>query len=376
MSNNKQIICGVVAEYNPFHEGHAYQIREARRKSGADIMIAVMSGNFVQRGEPAVIDKWKRAEAAVANGIDAVIELPYVYATQAATGFANGAVSILKMAGVSDICFGSECGNLDNLKEIAETPVNPDHLRACMDKGMSYPKAYSLLAGEMEPNDILAVSYLKAMQNTDITPVLVQRKGSYLDENIKNYASALAIRKAIKEKRELHGSTPMDQVLNDSTPVWMESFYPYFRTFLLTSDPERLSEMFLYSEGIGNLMTHKAMQEETYEGFLKACVNYRYTAGRIRRCMLQGMLQLTKKEVNELSPLHTLRILAFNQTGRKWLHDQRDSDIQIASRFAAMPKDWRALEYRSTLLYTSVLPEKERNRILDREIRGAQFIDQ
>ncbi len=107
--------CGIIAEYNPFHYGHAYQIKQTREKTNADIIIAVMSGNFVQRGEPAIIDKWKRAKAAIENGVDVVIELPYIYATQAGSQFAHGAVTILKCANVDYISFGSECGNLENL---------------------------------------------------------------------------------------------------------------------------------------------------------------------------------------------------------------------------------------------------------------------
>ena len=120
--------CGIIAEYNPFHKGHIYQIEETRKKTGCDVMIAVMSGHFTQRGEPAVIDKWSRAESAVRSGIDLVLELPYIHVVQSASHFAKGGVKVLKKAGISYLSFGSECGNLENLKEIAETPVNPDHL--------------------------------------------------------------------------------------------------------------------------------------------------------------------------------------------------------------------------------------------------------
>ena len=164
--------CGIIAEYNPFHNGHRHHIEETKRITGCDLLIAVMSGNFVQRGEPALIDKRQRAAEAVRNGIDVVIELPYIYATQSASRFAEGGVRLLKLAGVDYLSFGSECGNLENLQDIADTPVNPDHLHVSMDTGMSFPKAYSLLTSQMQPNDILAVSYLKALKNTAIQPVV------------------------------------------------------------------------------------------------------------------------------------------------------------------------------------------------------------
>lgn len=366
--------CGIIAEYNPFHNGHARQIREAKKKCKCDCMIAVMSGNFVQRGEPAIVDKWKRAECAVRNGIDVVIELPYVYAVQAATGFAHGGITLLKEAGVDFISFGSECGNLENLKEIAETPVNPDHLRESLSTGMSYPKAYSLLTAEMEPNDILAVCYLKELKGSAIRPVMIQRNSGYLDETLSENASALAIRNALKHGKEITGSTPMADLLENSEIVTIHQYYSYFRTFMEMSSSDDLSRLFLFNEGIENHMKKQAEKNDTYEGFLHDAVTYRYTAGRIRRSMLSAMMQLTKKEVNDLPPLNTLRILAFNDTGRQWLHEQRKKDIKIASKFADVPYAWRQIEYKSTLLYTSVLSEKERKRLLDLEIRGAHYI--
>ncbi len=366
--------CGITAEYNPFHNGHKYQIEEARRRSGCDAVIVVMSGNFVQRGEPAIIDKWKRAEAAIRGGADLVIELPYIYATQSASAFAHGAVSLLKLAGVSSICFGSECGNLENLQDIADTPVNPDHLHMSMDQGMSFPKAYSLLTSEMKPNDILAVSYLKELKGTDIEPIAIQRTSNYLSTEMHPSASALAIRTAMHDGGEYADSTPMTDILKESVPVYLEQYYPYIRTYLLTSDPVRLAQTFLFTEGIENHLIRCAKANSTFKGFMRDAVTYRYTAGRIRRCLLQAIVQTTKEEVRKLPALDTLRVLAFNETGRQWLHDMRKSDVRIASRFADVPYPWRVMEYRSSLMYTSVMEEAERERLLNLEIRGAHFV--
>lgn len=367
-------ICGIVAEYNPFHNGHMYQIQQAKEKSGADVMIAVMSGNFVQRGEPAVTDKWLRSTAAVQNGIDVVIELPYIYATQSASHFAKGAVKLLQLAKADYISFGSECGNLENLREIADTPVNPDHLHVSMSQGLSFPKAYSLLTAAMEPNDILAVCYLKAMKDTGIEPVIIQRTTGYLSENMDSVASAYAIRTAVKNNAPLLSSTIMEDTLINADIPWMEKYYPYLRTLLLTSPKEHLEDTFLITEGIENHLIKTAKVSEDWQDFLNNATNYRYTHGRICRSVLQIMNQVTKKEVSKLPSLDTLRILAFNDTGRKWLHDMRDSDVRIASRFADVPYPWRTLEYRTSLLYTSVMTPENRKRILENEIGGAKYI--
>ena len=366
--------CGIIAEYNPLHNGHIYQIEEARKKSGADLMIAVMSGNFVQRGEPAVLDKFTRAEAAVRNGIDVVIELPYLYSTQSASHFAAGGVELLKLAGVDCISFGSECGNLENLQEIADTPVNPDHLHQSMSTGLSFPRAYSLLTSAMEPNDILAVSYLKALKGSDIDPIIIQRTTGYLDDTIAPSASAFAIRKALHHGTSLEHSTPLEETLLSEDIPWAEKYWPYLRTFLLTTNRDTLSNFFLFSEGIENHLVKNASQYETWDEFLSACVNYRYTAGRIRRCLLQAINQVTKYEVSRLPKMDTLRILAFNDNGRQWLHDMRKKDIRVASRFADVPYPWRAMEYRTSLMYTSVLSPEVRKRILADEIGGAKYI--
>ena len=366
--------CGIVAEYNPLHNGHLYQMRLAREKTNCDLLVVVLSGNFTQRGEPAIFNKWIRAKEAVKNGVDLVIELPYVYATQSATGFAKGAIQALSLAHVDWLCFGSECGNLDNLQEIAQTPINPDHLHQSMDQGMSFPKTYSLLSSEMRPNDILAASYLKQLQGTNIKPIVVQRTTNYLDSALHSTASALAIRQAIKNGQDLLDTTPMKDICLSRECAWPQLFYPYFRTFILTSTPETLSKLFLFSEGIENLFIKNAKQEDTYEGFLNACTNYRYTSGRIRRCMLQAMNQVTKEEVQHLPELDRFRVLCFNDIGREYLKQLSANEVLYSSRFAQVPQPYRDMEYRSSLLYTSVLSNTLRREILQNEIGGALYI--
>ena len=366
--------CGIIAEYNPFHEGHIHHIAETRRSTGADCIIAVMSGNFVQRGEPAAIDKWARAEAAIRGGADLVIELPYLYATQSASQFAHGGIRLLQLAGCEAVSFGSECGNLENLQEIADTPVNPDHIRTMMKTGAGYPKAYSLLTANMMPNDILAVCYLREMKDTGMTPVLVQRQGDYLDPELGPWTSGLALRKAWSEGSPLPETTPMQAVMATRKPVTMERYYSYVRTLLLTMKREQLAAFFLLNEGLEKHLQETAAKNYTYEGFLRDAVTVRYTAGRIRRSLLQIMNQVTKEEARSLGEPDTLRVLAFNDTGRQYLHQLRDSNVRVASRFADVPLPWRQLEYRTTLLYTSVLTPEEAEQIRKAEIGGVHII--
>ena len=368
-------ITGIVAEYNPFHTGHMYQIQEARKITNCDLLIAVMSGNFVQRGEPAIIDKWERAKCAVQNGVDLVIELPYIYATQSCNQFAHGALTLLKLAGINSLSFGSECGNLDNLMEIAETSINPDHLHVSLDSGMSFPKSYSLLTTKMRPNDILAVAYLKEIQGTDIKPILITRTTNYLDEEMhENISSATAIRKALKDNQDLNNTTPMEEVIKEKGMAFIEDYCPYIRTYLLTSNPKRLADTFLFSEGIENHIIEQAKKNSTYEGFIQDATNWRYTSSRIRRTLLQAANQITKEDVKKLPPLDTLRILAFNDKGREYLHNTRKKEVAIASRFAKVPLPYREMEYKTTLFYSSIFAEEKRKELLSKEVGGALYI--
>ena len=230
-------------------------------------MIGVMSGTFVQRGEPAITDKWKRAEAAIKGGLDIVFELPLPYVIQSASAFAHGGVQALKLAGCDFISFGSECGNLENLMEIAETSINPDHLKEMMKEGLSYPKAYSLLTSSMAPNDILAVSYLKEIEGTHIKPVMIERIDSYHDETIHELASATAIRRALVNHESLQNTTPMESQLK-KWHVTMDQYYPYIRTSLLMTPPSVLSSYFMFSEGIENHLIHAAQNCSSWNTFL------------------------------------------------------------------------------------------------------------
>ena len=164
-----------------------------------------------------------------------------------------------------------------------------------------------------------------------------------------------------------------EELLNSDIP-WMEKYYPYFRTFILTSDKEALQNMFLFSEGIENHLIKNAAVSDDFETFLNNSTTYRYTNGRIKRTMLQAMNQITKQEVRKLPAMQAIRVLAFNNTGRQWLHSIRKQDIHTASRFANVPYPYRTMEYKSTLLYTSVMDFERRKLLLEKEIGGAQYI--
>ena len=365
--------CGIIVEYNPFHKGHEIHINQARTKSNCDVLIAVMSGNYVQRGEPAIIDKFTRATSAIQNGVDLVLELPYIYSTQSASKFAYGAVSVLKLAQVDSICFGSESNNLEELIEIANTPINTDNLKESLNKGESFVRSYGLLSKTMEPNDILAVSYLKEILKTNIRPISIQRTNHYHDLDIKDISSASAIRNAIFNNEDIKETTNMKDILLNNELVNLEMIYPYIRLLLLTLDKEYLSNIFLFNEGIENHLIKQAYKYSNLNDFLNASTTRRYTTSRIKRTLIQLLNQVTKSEVEKLKPLNTIRVLAMNKKGRNYIKTLKD--VNIASRFSKVQDGYRQLEYKAALSYSNVLNNKNRQDLINKEIGGSIYLE-
>ncbi len=356
---------GIIVEYNPFHNGHLYHINQTKEITNCDVLIAVMSGHFVQRGEPALIDKWQRTEAALKHGVDLVIELPYLYCTQSAQQFADGAVTLLKLAQVDTIVFGSESNNLEELKEIAELSTKADYLKEILSTGEGFPKAYGLWTQAMEPNDILAVAYLKALEGSDITPVTIQRTTHYHDESLNDIASATAIRKAVLSNEDAGHATPMRL---KEPYVTLKQFYPYIRMMLSSLSSEYLNSLFLFSEGIENHLKDNAAKYDTFEEFMSHSITKRYTRARIQRTLCQLINQITKKEAKDLSPLTSLRVLGFNEKGQQWLKHLRKMEVDVASSFAQMPASLRKMELKATAMYASFMTFEQRNALLKREI--------
>lgn len=360
-------LCGIIVEYNPFHNGHLKHIDEALKITKADGLIACMSGNFTQRGEASIIDKFQKTQAALDHGVNIVVELPFFYTCQNATIFADQAVKILNHMRIAHLVFGSETNDLDNLQSIAEAPINVDHLKELMKDGISYPKAYSLLQGSFYPNDILNIAYLKALKDTKIIPHAILRESAYHGDELTDIASAKAIRNALKKGDETYKiATP----LTIDHPNFHERLYPYLRTTILTEDLESLSGYHLVNEGLEKALKDQAMIHEDYEGFINALVNKRYTKARIQRTILMIMLHLKKTDVAKLQPLTYARILGFDDKGREILKALKEQGIPYITQFKKIPQQYRDSEWKSDLLYASLMAEDQRETFLQRELSG------
>lgn len=340
-------VLGIICEYNPFHNGHLYQLEEAKKACNADFTIAVMSGNFTQRGDVALFDKWTRAEMALKNGVDLVIELPTVYAISSAENFADGAIKILNSLGIIDyVCFGSESGDINLLDKIASILYNEPKefsnlINMQLKSGLSYPKARELAISSFfrgskkytealeSPNNILAIEYLKALkrQKSHIVPITIKRINSdYNSNSVKNnFASATAIRQRLQENKNIHRLVPFEtyetienklkkkDFLTDLSVFEKEIIYTLRRMTL--KEIENLPDV---NEGLENKIKFASSNFTTLDKIIENIKSKRYTQTRIQRILLYALLGITKKDMNiAKKTIPYIRVLGFNKHGKK-----------------------------------------------------------
>ncbi|MBR4949263.1 MAG: nucleotidyltransferase [Clostridia bacterium] len=329
---------GIICEYNPFHNGHLYQINKT--KSENDNLICVMSGQYVQRGCPALFDKWTRATWAVQNGANLVLELPTFFSTASAEYFAKGAVSILENLGICDfLSFGCEDDNTEKLEEIARILISDEYskkLKSYLDSGESYAKARQktvefLLKEDAtlleKPNNILAIEYIKAILSlgSDIKPFGVKRAFISHDsaEECGDFTSASNIREKILNNTFDFSFIPenirqdMEEKISGGQICNMEEFYDLcYKKLLLTSEHE-LSENPYVSEGLENKFIKELSNSTDYNSLLEKVKSKRYAHSRLRRIMISNLLGIKKEDI-ESSPSY-IRVLAFDEKGKELL---------------------------------------------------------
>lgn len=352
-------ICGIVCEYNPFHNGHIYHINQTKEITKCDLLIAVMSPNFVQRGEPAIVDKWQRCQVALDHGVDLVIELPFIYATQSAKQFAQGAMHLLNLIGCDCFCFGSESNHLNQLIELSKIESNE------LDKTIAPVQSYEALYGNLKSNDILGINYLKYANK--LTPYCIQRSNSYFDEELDEHiSSATSIRLAVSNQKDISKATPM--IIEN--PIYLKDYYAMIQMLLVSLPKEYLKELFLMDEGIENLLIKNA-QYPTFEEFMEHSISKKYTRSKIQRTLIHLLNQTTKKTVNELELPDYVRVLGANEKGKKYL---KNAPCKVASRFNQIPENYRNMELKATQVYASVMDEKKRQQCKENELRAPIFL--
>lgn len=342
-------VLGIISEYNPFHNGHLYHLENSKKLTGCDYSIAIMSGNFTQRGSTSIINKWEKTKMALSNGIDLIIELPILYSISSAENFADGAIKILNSLGIVDyLSFGSETPDINILKNIANVLYfEPNEYKNILShelkKGLSFPKArenallmylndirtYSGVLSS--PNNILGIEYLKALKKykSEIKPVCVKRfESEYNSTNFSNdIASATAIRSLIKNRsfeiiKTLVPSDTysilIDNIRNGHIVEDLNVFEKEIIYVLRKMSIEEISNLPDVSEGLEFAIKDAANSCNSIIEFLSMVKSKRYTSTRIQRILLYALLGITKKDMEiSKNTLPYVRILGFNENGKK-----------------------------------------------------------
>lgn len=384
-------IVGLITEYNPFHNGHKYHIEKAKELANADYAVVVMSGNFVQRGTPAIMPKHLRAEAALKCGADLVIELPVCYATGTAEQFAYGAVSLLDKLGCVDaICFGSECGDISPLSNVArllcdETDEYKDALQAYLRSGMSFPLARQNALDKLypngnygqllsEPNNILGIEYLKALYRleSDIEPLTIRRKVSHYHdiELQEHFSSASALRNIITngDFAKLYGQIPSECIpsLEDGYevryPVYANDFSLLLKYKLLNETSMFLVDYADVSEELANRICNRLNDYVSFEQFCELLKTKEITYTRISRTLIHILLGVKKNDYYEIE---YARMLGFRKESSDLLACiKKTSSLPLISKLTSCDdlsknkKKMLGIDVFASNLYESVVTEK------------------
>lgn len=385
--------CGLIVEYNPFHNGHIYHLNSAKEESKADCMIAVMSGSFLQRGEPALIDKFHRTSAALKSGVDIVLELPYAYSVQSSDIFAEGAIKCLNALKIDSLCFGSESGKIDlfsdNYHLLKQKQLLYDIiLKEELAKGHSYPlasnKAYTTIGFDIDmfkPNNILGFSYTKEVLSNElpINLLAIERiNNNYHDKNIEDsIASATSVRETILNSginNDVEMALPNETVkmLNSykkksKTYHYWEKYFNLLNYQVTSASREQLSNIALVDEGLHNRIKDTASQATSFEEWMHLIKTKRYTWTKIQRIFTHILTATSQAELNLFYEHNNkIRLLGMTETGQKYINQIKNNlDYEIITSLKSYGKD--SLEAKISSIYYSIVDTNLKKILLKQE---------
>lgn len=361
-------VLGLILELNPFHNGHRYFIKKAIEEINPDVTIAVVSSSFTMRGEPVILDKFTKTKLLLNEGIDIVLELPLIYANNSSDFFTNNAISILKSFNVTDICFGAEDDNLNHLYDILKITQSKlffNLTKDNLDKGYSYTTASLKALKELTddeniifnyplPNNTLAIGYLKAINNSTITPHVIKRiDNNYYDTSIVNnkFNSASAIREAIKNNQNIKDEVFYDYDFYNPFELELRLFL-LLKYFLLSKHD--YNSFALVNEGIENRIL-SFIDNDSFDSFISNVQTKRYPINKIKRTILNMILEVPKKFEHNLN-IHNdycyLRIMGLSDEGKKYLSKlPKSTKNLLITSFKNISNEIAQFELKATKLY-------------------------
>lgn len=369
-------VVGIVAEYNPFHNGHLYQINKIKEKYEDATIVVVCSSSFTQRGDTSILNKFDKAKVALNNGVNLVVELPYVYSTQSSDIFASAAIKILNYLKVDTICFGTERDSIDEIKKCADTQLNnPEYdkiVKEQLDHGINYPTALNkalkkLIGIEItEPNDLLALSYIKEIikNKYNIEIFSIKRTNDFHDINSNEMiVSASNIRNKLINNIDIKDKVPSDvyEILKN---IKFNNKYFEFLKYKINSESD-LEKYLDVDEGLSSRIRNSIDKSNSLEELIQNIKTKRYTYNKISRMLNHILCSFTKDERDQVKTIEYIRILGFDEVGQKHLNSIKDDiDIKILNKFDTSYKALE-IEKRVSSIYSMIM-----SNIMNKEIKN------
>ena len=358
-------VIGLIAEYNPFHYGHIYQINKIKEKFPDSLIIAIISTNFTERGDISILNKWDKTKICLSYGIDLVVELPTLYATQSADMFAYGAINILNNLKIDTLVFGTESDNIEDLIMMAKIELDDKKydilVKKYLDMGLNYPTAkskalYNLTNKKIDkPNDLLALSYIKEIikNNYHITPISIKRTNSYHAKTANsNIISANLIREMLNNNKDISTYVPEITKKHIINNLNINNAYKYL-LYNIINNQHALDKYLTVDEGIENRIIKNIYKSNNFEDLIKLIKTKRYTYNKIKRMLIHILLNIYKTDNNYQT---YIRILGFNKKGRAYLNNiKKEINLKAFTNYKPNLLNTFDIEFRSTFIYALIV---------------------
>ena len=370
------MVIGIIAEYNPFHNGHLYMINKIKEMYPDSTLVCVMSGNFTERGDVSIINKWKKTEIALKNGIDLVVELPFVYASQSSDYFAYGSIKLLDSLKVDKLIFGSETNDIELFNRLVDVQLNNNDYDALvkkyMDDGLNYPTSMSkalkdIINVKIElPNDLLGLSYIKEIkkQNSKMEAISIKRNNDYNSLSLDNdIVSASAIRNALVNNIDVKKYVPIDTYNNLDKLHFNNNYFKLLKYRILSTDISMFQGVL---EGLKYRILKYIDESNSFDELINKVKTKRYTYNRLNRMFIHILCGFTKEEASNIG-IEYIRVLGFNSKGRKYLSSiKKDVDLPIITGYSDINSKVLDIENRVNKIYA--LDNEEE--LIKRELKG------
>ena len=375
-------IIGIVAEYNPFHNGHKYQIDKIKEKYKDSLIVVCMSSTFTQRGNISILNKWDKTKMALNNGIDIVIELPYLYSTQGSDIFAKYSIKLLNELKIDTLCFGSESDNIDDIVNNAKIQVYNKNfdikVKEYLNDGINYPTALNNALKELNgttintPNDLLALSYIKEIlkNNYNIELLNIKRTNDYHDIlSNDEIISASNIRNKLLNNIDIKKYVPIDTYNILKNKKIDTKYFEYLKYKIISEDT--LEKYLDVDEGLNKRIKDSINKSNDIEELIQNIKTKRYTYNKISRMLNHILCSLTKEENKSIKDLEYIRILGFNSKGQKYLNSiKKDISTPILNKYDTNKYKTLNIEKRATNIYSLIYEDINTQEIKNKPIKS------